>query len=107
MNNNKNKISKLSLQIIDNNKNIRHLQNKINNIKDKNKAIEAEIEKLHKQMSMFVPVDEISPEWEKIEKSKSPKSKSPKSPKSKSKSKSKKKSNPFTIVDKNRTIKKV
>ena len=107
MNNNKNKISKLSLQIIDNNKNIRHLQNKINNIKDKNKAIEAEIEKLHKQMSMFVPVDEISPEWEKIEKSKSPKSKSPKSPKSKSKSKSKKKNNPFTIVDKNRTIKKV
>ena len=107
MNNNKNKISKLSLQIIDNNKNIRHLQNKINNIKDKNKTIEAEIEKLHKQMSMFVPVDEISPEWEKIEKSKSPKSKSPKSPKSKSKSKSKKKSNPFTIVDKNRTIKKV
>ena len=104
MNNNKNKISKLSLQIIDNNKNIRHLQNKINNIKDKNKAIEAEIEKLHKQMSMFVPVDEISPEWEKIEKSKSPKSKSPKS---KSKSKSKKKSNPFTMVDKNRTIKKV
>ena len=103
----KNKISKLSLQIIDNNKNIRHLQNKINNIKDKNKSIEAEIEKLNKQMSMFVPVDEISPEWEKIEKSKSPKSpksKSPKSPKSKLNSTKK---NPFKNVKnvKNRTKK--